>query len=425
MNYFRNGKQKLRDCAFRFHRLRRSWTSFRGHQIERQYRRWMEEFGAKAEAAKLLYDPAESFRLAREPFGLPLRVQKRAGEVHSAIVTLTRNWGQGMIYELEVLGTVTVIDWEHYGYYEADPVSAGRIVALNDILFTKIREAHSNRPIDWILFTCNGGVILKATVRRIREELGIPTVNQWLDCKHTFVSGRQCHGQDTGICDIAPEFDLSWTSAPSTCSWYLAVGAKPVFLPEGYSERLLPRLPRNEKVDVVFLGARYGARPDYIMALRRAGLTVQTAGPGWAESVPVPMNAMAEFFCSGKVCLGIGGVGYSDQLTTLKGRDFEVPGSGGTYLTTFNPDLVNFFDVGTEIVCYRTVDEMVELARQLVRDEARRVTVGNRAAVRATFQHRWVHRFADILNGLGILEENSAVRARRVHSETGRVPGHI
>lgn len=56
------------------------------------------------------------------------------------------------------------------------------------------------------------------------------------------------------------------------------------------------------------------------------------------------------------------GIGYSEILTNVKGRDFEAPGTGGgAYLTSFNPDLAQYLIIGEESLCYRHHDETLEL----------------------------------------------------------------
>lgn len=340
--------------------------------------------------------------------GLPIQPRPE-GEVHSVYVGLTRNWGLGMAYELEQLGPVSIFDWEKFGFYEGSNDTRRRLPELNETLFKFLKETNRKRPIDWILMPCSGEIILRDIPKRIREELGIPTVNQWLDCKQVFETGRTFHGQDSGMKDIAPEFDLIWSSARPCCDWYLAVGARPVFMGEGFSPRLIPKVDCAKKHDVGFVGARYGLRPDYVDALRRAGLRVEVRGPGWGTRM-VPFSEMAEFFGQCKVNLGMGGVGYSMSLTTLKGRDFEVPGAGGAYLTTFNPDLAEHFHVGNEILCYRNIDEMIELARLLVNDDQRREQLAANAYHRAMREHRWLHRFRDVLGLLGVLKSNRSER---------------
>ncbi len=137
--------------------------------------------------------------------------------------------------------------------------------------------------------------------------------------------------------------------------------------------------------------------------MRRAGIDVEARGPGWGTSV-VPLDQMGQFFSECQINLGFGGVGYSTELTTLKGRDFEVPGAGGVYLTTFNPDLADFFDIGREILCYHSVGDMIDLAHRVLRDDALRERIGSRAYARSMNEHRWLHRFQRILGLLRVLE---------------------
>jgi hypothetical protein len=331
------------------------------------------------------------------------------GSIHTAIMTMTSNWGIGMIQELQELGPVSLFDNEIEGFSEASPNLSSLLPELNRRFREFLRNRHAERPIDWVLLPCSGNLILKDTLRRIREQLGIPVVNQWLDCKQNFERGVGPYGQDIGQKDIAPEFDLVWTSSRSVCEWYLAVGARPIFLPEGFSPQLTPRLDCVKKHEVGFLGACYGLRPDYIKALRKAGMKVMARGYGWPGEGSVPLTEMGRFFGECKVNLGMGGVGYSMELTTLKGRDFEVPGAGGAYLTTYNADLANFFHIGREILCYHSIDEMVELASRLVRHDDFREELAARAYARAMREHRWVHRFQVILEILGILHSKSGI----------------
>jgi len=410
----------LRKVAREIPLIRKVWARHRSGQLQRRYRHWTEKYGRMADELGLSYDD----RTARERIRAHLKGRniqpKLRGECHSAIVTLTCNWGIGMVYELEELGLVSVFDWEKYGFSESDPNLQPRLPELNALMLKFLREAHQRHPIDWVLITCSGNVILKDTLRHIREELGILTVNQCLDCKQMFEAGPGPHGQDLGQRDIAPEFDMVWTTSRSVCEWYMAVGARPVFLSPGFSPRLTPRVNCVKTIDVGFLGACYGLRPDYIDALRRAGLSVRVGGYGWDGNAVIPLDKMGQFFGSCKVNLGMGGIGYSMKLRTVKGRDFEVPGAGGAYLTTYNPDLASFFHIGEEILCYQSMDEMVELACRLVRDDTFRESLANKAYARSMREHRWLHRFTTILEIMGVLHAADGEAKRASHPYKGQ-----
>ena len=282
----------------------------------------------------------------------------------------------------------------------------GHLQELNRQMLDFVMKAHERKPVDWILFTHTGGYIFVDTIRRIREQLGIPIVNQWFDCKQNFEGGAGVNGQDIGQSDIAPEFDAVWTSSRSVCEWYMAIGARPIFLPPGFSPAYTPRADCEKKSDIGFFGQCYGTRPDYITTLKRAGLSVSVGGYGWRDFPAIAPCDISKFIASCKVNLGISGVGYSMDLVTLKGRDFEVPGSGGVYLATYNPDLEPLFDIGKEIFCYRSMAEMIDLARMLVYDEALRESAAENGYRRAIKEHRWLHRFKELLKILGLIKED-------------------
>jgi spore maturation protein CgeB len=100
----------------------------------------------------------------------------------------------------------------------------------------------------------------------------------------------------------------------------------------------------------------------------------------------------------------MGGIEYSETLTNVKGRDFEIPGTGGgMYLTSFNPDLAQHFVVGEEIACYRNRDEMLELIRHYLKRPDEAEAMAARARDRCLREHRWRHRYEKMLRILGIL----------------------
>ena len=387
--------------------LRKAWARYRSNQAHERYRGWMEKYSKLAGEMNLMYTETAAKKSVRAYMEGRNIKPKAIGEIHSAIFTLTHNWGIGVISELKELGSVVAFDYQKEGYSANDPKLPLRLPELNNLMMQFLRNNHKQKPIDWILFTHSGGIILRDTIRRIREELGIPIVNQWLDCKQSFEGGVGLYGQDTGQKDIAPEFDLVWTTSRSVCEWYMVVGARPIFLPEGFSPYFTPRINCKKTGDVGFLGQCYGLRTDYLNALKNAGLSVLTGGYDLKGYPVIPVEKMGDFIGSCKVNLGMGGIGYSMDLTTLKGRDFEIPGAGGTYLTTYNPDLALFFDIGKEIFCYHSINEMVELASRLVRDEALCQYLAENAYKRSMREHRWMHRFRTILGILGIVNDST------------------
>jgi hypothetical protein len=383
------------------------WSNVRSRRQVINYRRMANTFQTMAREKGLYYHPEQAQSDIRN-FVSPLAIKPKKGtQVHSLIFCLSQTWGMGVLSELNKLGPVSLFDYLKQGYTDISMTNQKRVLELNQKFFDFVAESHKKCSVDWILMTHTGYIVLKETIRKIRKQFGIPIVNQWLDCKQNFEAGMGPHGQDLGQKDIASEFDMVWTSSRSVCEWYMAVGGRPYFLPEGFSPDYIPRIECEKTSDIGFFGQCYGNRADYIHILKKAGLKVRVGGFGWKDAPTVPDSEIGKFIASSKVSLGMGGMGYSMDLTTVKGRDFEIPGAGAVYLTTFNPDLTNFFDIGKEIFCYRTVDEMVEITYELTNNETLCKQVSERAYRRSLREHRWIHRYKTVLKILGILGDDT------------------
>src|SRR5262249_2854588 len=157
-------------------------------------------------------------------------------------------------------------------------------------------------------------------------------------------------------------------SSKVACEWYLLEEANPIFLAEGCLPELYRSTDEPRDVDVCFVGQAYGFRREFIMRLRRMGLDVTVAGRGW-PSGELSASEMIGMMTRAKVLLGVGGIGWSESIKNLKGRDFDAP-CAGPYVTAFNPDLADFFEIGREVLCYSSPDEVVEEVRRILRDEA-------------------------------------------------------
>lgn len=377
--------------------LGRLWGRHRANQLTRRYQQW-HDWAHRQCGTPLSFDierTREQIRARTRGVCVP---SIGRGPVNSYLVTRTDGWGVSLLRELSTLGPVTLYDWRARGYTEEMLRNSGVATALNRDLKVHLKRACDEGQIDWVLFSCNGSVVLADTIKWIKDELGLLVVNQWLDCKHTFYSGERLNGQDCGLVDIAPYFDVSWTSSRAVCPWYYAVGATPYCAPEGFCPATFPRENLTMTHEVSFVGACYGSRLELVEGLRRAGIRVTTAGPGWRGGLGIISFAeMSRLYNSTRINLGIGRIGYSTEMTTLKGRDFEVPGSGGAYLTTYDWELATYYQVGPEILCYKSVVEAVDIIRYYLSHKGELDLVRERGRERAMKCHRWRNRFLDLL----------------------------
>jgi len=214
-------------------------------------------------------------------------------------------------------------------------------------------------------------------------------------------------GQSGGQRDIASHFDLSWTSARVACDWYLVEGANPLYLPEGFDASTNYPVDVPKTIDVSFVGAAYGFRRQIVDHLRSHHINVATYGRGWQASIG--QDEMRSLYNRSVINLGVGDIGYASDLTNVKGRDFEVTGTGGgAYLTTYNSDLCHHFTVGAEILCYRGLDELIELIRYYLAHRDETTDIAHAARARALREHRWLHRYIKVLTVLGVLRKEQA-----------------
>lgn len=398
----------VKDAVRNFAPARDLWGAWRAWNLHRDYTARREHYASRAAAQGLRYDLDEvtaSVRARLRSRGYTPTPRAR-GEVHTFACVPDFSWHRHLIPDLEALGPVSRFDYCALGYgvleLTADTADARR--RRREMLarvLPAFREAHERRPVDWVFCYGGGQDTSPAVIREITETFGVPVANMSLDDKQGWV-GRD-HGEcRSGARDITRAFDLYMTSARVCCEWHLVEGGRPIYLPEGVDVSAFAPRETARDLDVSFVGAAYGFRRSFVEELARFGVKVETFGSGWPGARWV--DDAVEVFNRSAINLGMGGIEYSEALTNVKGRDFEVPATGGgVYLTSFNSDLAQHFEVGREIACYRSRDEALELIRHLLthRDEA--AAMSDAARARCLREHRWLHRYESMLRALGVM----------------------
>lgn len=88
----------------------------------------------------------------------------------------------------------------------------------------------------------------------------------------------------------------------------------------------------------------------------------------------------------------------------LKGRDFEIPMSGGLYLTQDNPELSLVYKIGEEIVTYKDEKDCAEKIKWLLADHKKADSIRKAAREKALKEHTWSKRFEQIFVLSGIMD---------------------
>jgi len=267
---------------------------------------------------------------------------------------------------------------------------------MNARLLSRVLEGP--KPDVFFGYLC-GRHVFRGTIEAIRL-YGVPSVNMSLDDKTHRYSALEPTGW-AGMVDIISAFDLCWTSDPTALDWYAEHGARAIYLPAGANPAVFVPRDCERDIPVLFVGKCYGRRAEIVAQLAEAGIDVTCYGQGWPNG-PVDTPTMVGLMNRAVITLGIGETGDPVKLS-LKGRDFEAPMAGAMYLTQYNPELADWYEIGREIDTWATVPDLIEQIDNYLAHPWEAETIRHAGAERARREHSWRRRFEVAFSALGVL----------------------
>lgn len=328
-------------------------------------------------------------------------VSKKKGELNIFLAASINNWEAILPEVLAPFGTVTLFDWKQGGYYDDREQWIKARKDINERMLAAFNEANAIKKIDVVVGYLSSFNTQTDTLVRMASA-GAVIFNFCWDDKLIF-SGT-VKGQDVGPGRLAHVVDLNLTSAPESCIKYAASGGLAMFWPEAAHPALHRPYESELDIDISFVGRKYGWRAEFIERLKQDGVNVAAFGPGW-DNGALSDTEMIRLYSRSRINLGFSGVGYSKKLLCLKGRDFEIPMSGGLYLTQDNPELNLVYDVGNEIVTYKDYAHCLKQIHWLLDNPDKAQEIRQAGFKRALKEHSWDKRFTQIFCMSGILEE--------------------
>ncbi|MCK9364563.1 MAG: glycosyltransferase [Syntrophales bacterium] len=380
--------------------LKKTRKKFRQWNNTRRLKAELAGYEAAFEARRLkIPDDAAILSAIKERF--PDLAPKPPGELSIIAIFHNYNWeNSSLLPALEKLGRVRHYDWFDEFPHTRHDWRKSLKAKMNRNLVERIgRWAKAEKP-DVIFTYLSGEIVSPETIRALRS-WGIPLIHFSLNDKEHFVGKVRC-GLAFGSRDICPLFDLCWTSTEDALKKYCVDGALPVYLPEGANPDIHKPCDCEKTIDVSFVGQCYGNRPETISRLQQEGIHVEAFGYGWPNG-PLSTEEMVHIYSKSRINLGFGGVEGHNETFCLKGRDFEIPMSGGLYLTEYHQELEPIYDLGKEIVVYQGFDDLVRAINRLLAhpEEAEAIRAAGRR--RALAAHTWEKRFETIFSLLKLL----------------------
>lgn len=370
------------------------WQWYRGRRQRRDFERLLDRYlgtpgGGRSDEATV--------RLAIESRG---RLRRRV-EVDSRPAVLgfgTTEWeGHGLWQAFSNVADFQLFDYQ--GWMRANRVvpsdrRAGALLEAAVRAELDLRLAAGWTP-SVVFFYAAGRYISDGLLQELANR-GVWSIVMSLDDKHQFVGPIDEQTGESHQLRVARSCDVYWTTWKTGTQIVACLGGRPWYAPEGANPSFHRPLPVNRDLEVVFVGQSYGTRGALVDYLRRRGFGVEAFGRGWPTGF-MSFEKTVELFSRAEVVLGVGGVGHLAGVKHLKGRDFEVPMCGAAYLTSFNPELADHFEIGREILCYGSMEECADVLHWLRRRPAEREAIRAAALRRSRRDHSWEVRLRQCL----------------------------
>ena len=331
----------------------------------------------------------------------PHLIPKPKGSLRTLAIYHSYNWEDTALKPaLERFGPVVRYDWMND--FRPGSTSWHRSLRqdMNRHLLRFVDTLARGQGFHWIFTYLSGEQTTPETMAALCR-FSVPVINLSLNDKENFV-GKIRGGQALGVRDICRPVTLNWTSTGDALKKYCVEGALPLYLPEGANPDIHRPLDLEKTLDVSFVGQRYGNREETIDFLRQSGIRAEAYGAGWPNG-PLTTEEMVRLYAKSRINLGFGGVSGHRDTYCLKGRDFEVPMSGGLYVTEYHPELAGCYELGKEIVVYEGLEDLREKIRDLLAHPEKAEAIRRRGLERARREHTWEMRFEKVLGLVGLL----------------------
>jgi hypothetical protein len=388
-----------------------NWLGHLGYQLRKLLRnlllrgRWLHWWaGRRSRVLERAY-LTEVLRSSRTPTApeAPLESQLRArpqARVRTILLIADCEWEpQQLVPELRKIARVEVLDLGPSLKSQADAYRLPS--AAVQTLESFIKQPHDWEP-DVVLFYARPQILSAAAFDLLRRRWSGLLLGMNLDDKMEFFPYGVFHAGNDNYQQWARLFDLNLSSSRLAVEWYRQRGLPVSYCPMGFHQApdlVTPPTSLAYAYPVSFVGSWRAERAGVIEQLTRQGVPVSVFGRGWANGEPIARAASV--YRQTQINLGLGFITPVAGITNVKARDFECPGAGACYATTFNWELAEHYEIGKEILCYRSVEELVELYAFYSRRPEACLRLAQAAHRRCGAEHTWEQRFRRVFQAAG------------------------
>ena len=189
--------------------------------------------------------------------------------------------------------------------------------------------------------------------------------------------------------------------------------------------------------DVSFVGQPHSNRREIVEKIKKTGIDVKCWGKGWPAG-RIPQENMIKIFSQSKINLNLtksfGSINFralasiffrreldkslkfvsprywfpnfqsflAKKREQIKGRNFEIPGSGGFLLTSDADNLTDYYQDSKEIVIYKNINDMIDKVKYYLEHNEEREIITQAGYERTLRDHTYEKRFNSIFKIMGL-----------------------
>ena len=288
-------------------------------------------------------------------------IWKNEAKIKVLAIFSINNWEAQLLEPLKLLGDVHHFSWPNINNFFKNR-NDWEIVhnKINADLITEYNKIKSE-DVNIIVFLYTSDFIVnKSTVKHFQNKNTLIISFCWDDI--LYFKGK-VNRQPVGVSELSKLADINLTFSPETIKRYNYFKS-PCFFWHSISNEQNNIITPNYKIQnnfyVLFIGSKYGHRESFINNLIEMGVPMRCFGNGWPNG-GISEEQMQKEIKNAPLTLGFSNVGYTKNVTTIKGRDFEVPLYGGLYLTQYSKGLEMYYNLNEEILTYNNLRDCIKL----------------------------------------------------------------
>ncbi|MHA8078883.1 glycosyltransferase family protein [Aquirufa antheringensis] len=287
-------------------------------------------------------------------------------KINFFLIFSINNWESIFIDEFKKFGLVKHFNWKNVDkFFENRDLWESFFDNLNHQILNSFDEYY-NEVDNFVVFLYTSDFcISNETIIKIQRKNVLIISFCWDDLLY-FKS--KVKGQPIGVSKLSKAVDFNLTMSPEAISRYL-YNNSPVFFWSSLKRNDLNYEFKSsvrdiDKFYVLFIGSKYGWRGKFISKLIQKGIDVVCFGKGW-ENGSITFDEMINQIKLAPVTLGFANVGHTKSITTIKGRDFEVPLFGGLYLTQYSRGLSYYYIINKDVLTYNNFEDCVNILNKI------------------------------------------------------------